>query len=218
MTTEQTMQIIRQMGLDIADLNRLEGAREIEWGWVISALHDEGGQCLLDFGCGRSPIPLWAAMMGYNVTAVDLEHPQWQYRLPSMHLCLGDIRGMIGSFDTIVNCSSIEHVGIAGRYGVVANDPDGDLGAMEVLLGMLEPNGRMILTTAVGRDSVYSPLHRIYGRERLPLLFDGYQVANSQYWARDDLWHITSESDAMDRGNSALDYALGLYILRKEER
>lgn len=40
-------------------------------------------------------------------------------------------------FDVITNISSVEHVGLAGRYGTTTHTPDGDLIAMKKLRGWL---------------------------------------------------------------------------------
>ena len=119
------------------------------------------------------------------------------------------------AFDQILNCSSMEHVGLAGRYGSGASS-DGDLEAMAVLRDLLAPNGRMILTIPVGRDLVCAPKHRIYGVERLPRLVDGFAVAEEQFWAKEaGAWKATEREAALATEGSASFYSLGLFVLAR---
>jgi hypothetical protein len=116
-------------------------------------------------------------------------------------------------FDQIINCSSVEHVGLAGRYGS-GQVPDGDLEAMAILRKALAPGGRMILTIPVGRDQVCAPFHRIYGEERLPRLLDGYAVAEQQFWVRRaTAWEPAGLSEALATTGSRSFYSLGLFVL-----
>ena len=75
------------------------------------------------------------------------------------------------------------------------------------------PVGRMVLTVPVGRDLVCSPLHRIYGPERLPRLLDGYTVQEEQYWRKDDVWEPTDRETALATAGSESFYSLGLFVL-----
>lgn len=90
------------------------------------------------------------------------------------------------SFDLVINCSAIEHVGLSGRYGVDTGIGDGDLQAMRRLADLMKPGGLMLLTIPVGRDAVFEPMTRIYGSERLPRLIDGFAVETESYWIKDD--------------------------------
>jgi len=44
-------------------------------------------------------------------------------------------------FDLVINWSTVEHVGLAGRYGVTKSRPDGDLEAMARLRDLMKPGG-----------------------------------------------------------------------------
>ena len=111
-------------------------------------------------------------------------------------------------FDQIINCSSVEHVGLAGRYGSF-EAPDGDLEAMEILRSLLVPGGRTILTVPVGRDMVCVPAHRIYGRTRLPRLLTSYRKVEEQYWRKDagQGWVQTDPETALETQGSESFYS-----------
>jgi 2-polyprenyl-3-methyl-5-hydroxy-6-metoxy-1,4-benzoquinol methylase len=198
----------------------LEGDREVEWSWVISHLGTGPGE-VLDFGCGNNMLSFIAARLGYNVTAIDLQAIRWPYTLANMRFIQGDIIKTAfpaTSFDIIINCSSIEHVGLSGRYGSDEN-PQGDFLAMARLRDLLKPDGAMLLTIPVGIDAVIAPLHRVYGRERLPRLLENWVVEKKEFWVKDDrnLWISASESEALSFLPTKYCYGLGCFVLRKNK-
>jgi len=75
-------------------------------------------------------------------------------------------------FDAIVTYSSVEHSGL-GRYGDPL-DPNGDLKTMEVIYNNMKPGGILVWGAPVGQDMLVWNSHRIYGKHRLPLIFDKF--------------------------------------------
>ncbi|MFZ8804427.1 MAG: class I SAM-dependent methyltransferase, partial [Candidatus Calescibacterium sp.] len=129
----------------------------------------EGPGNALDFGSGQSYMGLIAARKGFNTIALALEPVRWFYKHPRLKFIQGDtlkLQFPPSSFDLIINCSAIEYAGLAGRYGVTKDRPDGDIEAMKILKIILKPGGKMLLTIPVGQDNVFKPLHRVYGKER----------------------------------------------------
>ncbi len=206
-------------------LPNLSGDRCVEWGWVAATL-PPGPGTLMDFGCGESLTAMAAAERGFEVTAVDLLPGSLPYSHPSIRFIAGDILEMPiphGSFDVVVNCSAIEHVGLAGRFGVTAANRDGDLEAMASLRRLLRPGGLMILTVPVGRDAVFPPNCRVYGADRLPRLLAGLEVERALYWVKDgsNCWTAVPREVALDtvpraEGLTAEQtyYGIGCFTLR----
>ena len=206
----------------------LVGDRDIEWSWVCSKMPAGPGKAL-DFGPGGSMLGLVAAQKGFDVLAVDLMAVEWPYRHPRLKFEQGDILGLSlepESFDLIINCSSIEHVGLPGRYGVRLTSPDGDLRAMEALREALKQGGSMLLTIPIGLDSVFAPLHRVYGRERLPILLDGLEIESEVFWTKNSAnqWEQVDREKALNAppkvnyrypGRSV--YGLGCFVARKRK-
>ena len=193
----------------------LSGDRWVEWSFCMARLADGPGTTL-DFGADIGFLSLAAAQRGHHVVALDREDVTPEYRHPEVEYLHADVLDRpLGDrrFGQIVNCSSVEHVGLAGRYG--SDDrPDGDLEAMAILADALAGDGRMILTIPVGRDGVYPPYHRVYGESRLPLLLERYEVAEEQYWHKDaDAWAATDRETALGTPSSASFYSLGLFVL-----
>jgi len=197
----------------------LLGDRDIEWSWVASQIPFGPGEAL-DFGPGGSHLGLIAAQRGFNVTAVDLEPVQWPYIHPQLRFIQGDILKPplpAQHFNLVINCSTVEHVGLAGRYGVIEDRFGGDLEVMVLLRSLMKLGAIMLLTIPVGRDAIFAPLHRVYGRERLPALLDGYIVEREDYWVKNDQndWVLTDKQDALARKPQERLYALGCFRLKR---
>jgi hypothetical protein len=196
---------------------RLEGDRWVEWSFCFARMSDGPGRTL-DFGADIGFLSLASAQRGHDVVALDRLRSALDYSHPNVtHVEADILTHDFGDqrFDQILNCSSVEHVGLGGRYGSF-EDEDGDLNAMRALHGALADGGRMILTIPVGRDLVCAPQHRIYGEARLPRLLDGYEVAEEQFWRKHDgLWRRCERDEALTTEGSAWFYSLGLFVLTR---
>lgn len=202
--------------VDAPEERTLVGERDVEWAWTLAHVHRGPGR-VLDFGSGNGMLALGATFAGNEAVAVDLEPEQYLFRGHDIEYVQGDFNAMEfepASFDQIINCSSIEHVGVAGRYGS-PDAPDGDLDAMARMAELLKPGGDMVLSIPLGRDGIYAPWHRVYGPERLPRLLSRWNVQRESYWAKvgsEKYEPVGREHALADRG-SATYYALGLYVL-----
>lgn len=162
----------------------LKGDRAIEYNYVYNHLPPGIGS-LLDLGASVNlPTSQFALKQGYHVTAVDLcghSHKDGNFEFRA-----GDFLEMefAESFDWILNISSIEHFGLAGRYGVTVENENADLQAMAKLRTLMKPAATMLLTIPVGQDEVVHPLHRIYGRKRLPQLLKGCRIVEGRFWGK----------------------------------
>ncbi len=97
-----------------------------------------------------------------------------------------------GPADVVLSISSFDHDGL-GRYGDPVS-PDGDLLTMRRLrnaLAVVTASTRLVLSVPCGPDLLAWNLMRRYGRVRLPLLLDGWDVVARHGWdeARLDLPH-----------------------------
>src|SRR5713226_6815131 len=204
----------------------LEGDRDIEWSWVAAHIPSGAGEAL-DFGSGGSHLGLIAAQRGFHVTSVDLETIPRPYVHPNLSFMDGDLLKLPlppRRFDLVLNCSTVEHVGLVGRYGVTESAPAGDLHAMARLRELMKPGGVMLLTIPVGQDALFAPLCRVYGEQRLPLLLEGYAVEKESYWVKDNKnqWVLSNRDVALSFKASAGSwdplenvYALGCFVLSK---
>ena len=216
-------------GQGIPAEQNLRGDRDIEWSWIAAQMPPGPGEAL-DFGHGSSHLGLIAAQRGFNVTAVDLQPARWCYQHPGLRFVQGDILRLplpVGHFDVVINCSTVEHVGLVGRYGVSEERSDGDLDAMARLGQLMKPGGRMLLTIPVGQDAIFAPLCRVYGDERLPRLLHGYAIEAETFWMKDDQnrWNVCDRNSALKFKASAGSwdamqnvYALGCFVLRPSDQ
>jgi hypothetical protein len=201
----------------------LSGDRDVEWAWTAAQIPEQAGR-VLDLGPATSTMPLIAAFNATEVVGLDLNPEPVRFAASNLVYRQGDIlNGGLpdGTFDTIVNCSTTEHIGLSGRYGST-EEADGDLRAMALLCERMSgPNARMILTIPVGRDLVARPYHRIYGLERLPRLLGGFRIVREAYYAKTDglnVWKPVSKGVALAVEGSGSFYALGLFVLAPESR
>jgi hypothetical protein len=199
----------------------LSGDRAVEWSWV-NAMIPSGPGTALDFGPGKSQLGTVAAMKEFDVTGVDMTEIARPFLLPNLHFIKGELLTLDlpdGYFDLVINCSSVEHSGLSGRYGVEDDDPDGDLKVMCKLRRLMKRNGVHLLTIPVGRDIVWRPLHRIYGEERLPQLISGFRVRSSRFWIKDhyNRWVLTSQERALRQSTLPALYGLGCFELQRDD-
>lgn len=203
----------------------LAGDRKVEYGYVHKHL-PRGQGTVFEFGPDplAARMSLFAIKQGYLVTAVGLE--QIQRRHSNLIFIQGDIltTEIKGKFDWILNISTVEHCGLAGRYGVTVPDADADLKAMQVLKALMKPQGKMLLTIPIGLDTVIGHWHRVYGAKRLPRLLSGYEILHQTFWAKSngvDVFKPIEKTLALEtepiqnppRNNY---YALGAFTLRSK--
>jgi len=204
------------------------GDRDVEYSFIVGNLPPGPGKAM-DFGCGPAHLSLEAAERGYEVTALDMKHCEneifWKH--PAVKFAVGDVLSIDlpeKHFDVVMNCSAVEHVGLAGRYAVRTQRDSGDLDAMQVMRRLLKPGGLMLLTVPCGRDTLFAPYFRVYGEQRLPQLLCGFTLEKQEFWVKDgaDRWGLCERSEALacmpfsdplyPFYNS---YALGCFVLRR---
>lgn len=196
----------------------LDGEKLIDWGWICSNL-PAGCKRALEIGPGKSPIIPAMVSLGYEVTAIDPSADPTSI-VNGFRFVRGDF-GEFSSdqkFEIVIVCSVVEHLGLAGRYNS-KSDAEGDLKAMRRIRALLEPSGMVFLTIPVGRDAVHKPWHRVYGRERLPKLLEGFEVVRSQFLQKEPggPWFISTQEKALDTPVDIRRYALGEMILKPSD-
>jgi SAM-dependent methyltransferase len=203
------------------------GERDVEWSFLSKEMPDGPGEAL-EFGCERGYMSLVAAQKGFHVLANDLENQSFLWQHPNVEFRCGDFLTLDlpkNHFDLAINCSSVEHVGVAGRYGITAEQSEGDIEVMRRLGEVLKPGGLLLMTAPCGRDAVMAPWCRVYGEQRLPRLFAPFRVMKECYWIKDEQnrWVSTTREAALafqprhDPSNGhGCAYTLGCFVLRKD--
>jgi hypothetical protein len=207
----------------ITVLPNLLGDRFLEWGFVLTRVGKylpKNHSRILDFGSGDGFLAIGSASLGVDVLSIDLLNHKFGFEASNVHFQQMDLMEIgdeyIDKFDIIINCSTIEHVGISGRYGSQEN-PDGDLIAMKKIFNLLSSNGYQLLTLPVGKDRVIRPFHRIYGINRFSALINNFKVLEEYYWLKNNLniWIECSKEDAFSEEGNDHYYAIGMFVLSK---
>ena len=146
--------------------------------WLYKALrnHPVAGKSVVVIGSEEPYYEGIAISKGADVTLVEYQkihskHP----RLKT--LTITDFINNDSFFDAAFSISSVEHSGL-GRYGD-ALDPDGDIKAMCQLYNKLKPGGLCFLAVPIGLDQILWNAHRVYGRLRLPMLIEGFNILDA---------------------------------------
>jgi SAM-dependent methyltransferase len=137
---------------------------------------------VLDIGCTCSVVSIQLAMLGYNVTGIDLQNYYFRHRnfeFVKADFNYYDFKGK--KFDIIVDISSIEHFGLH-TFSNMRLDLDADKKALRKIHGMLKPKGQLIFTAPFGVHEVIGSFTRVYDRNDIKELLKGFRVENSQYY------------------------------------
>jgi len=176
-------------------------SRLLEYPFVLQKLDGRPRGRVLDVGCTDSGniVAPTLATLGWQVYGVDTR--EFKFKHLSFHFVLEDIRKTSfpdGFFDWIYAISTVEHIGLAGRYGVKVDDPDGDFKAVTEIRRLLGPDGRFLLTVPYGQGGVVKPAERVYDRSRLQRLLAGWSVQEETYYYLDGggEWHQVTEEVA----------------------
>jgi SAM-dependent methyltransferase len=202
------------------------GERNVEWSFLSTEMPNGPGEAI-EFGCEQGYMSLLAAQKGFRVLANDLENQSFTWEHPSVQFRQGDFLALNlprNHFDLAINCSSVEHVGVAGRYGITVDDDEGDFEVMNRLAEVLKPDGVLIMTVPCGRDTLMGPWCRVYGGGRLPRLLAPFKSVKECYWIKNaqNRWVSCTRGVALDfeprndpNDGHGCSYALGCFVLRK---
>jgi len=202
------------------------GERNIEWTFLSGEMPAGPGNAI-EFGCEQGYMSLLAAQKGFHVIANDLRPQAFTWEHPNVEFMQGDFLELdlpSGHFDVAINCSSVEHVGVAGRYGIEVGEEDGDIAVMQRLAEVLKPGGLLLMTAPCGVDTVMAPWCRVYGAQRLPALLAPFEVVKQSYWVKDrsNRWTVSTAEAALSfqpiynaSDGYACVYALSCFVLRK---
>jgi len=193
----------------------LKGEKALDWAWVCVNL-PKSAKRGLDIGCGESPtVPAMLALGYEEVVAIDLQFPL-DKQLSGPRFIQGDFNqlALTPGFDVIVACSAVEHIGLSGRYSS-DEDVDGDLKALQKIRSLLSHDGILILTVPAGKDAVYKPWHRVYGRKRIGSLLSGFQIKSSAGFTKEPWgpWRRGTLEEALEFPATAARYGLAQLVL-----
>jgi len=170
--------------------------RIIEYAFVIQKLSQLPKGKLLDVGCTArlNHIPATMTALGWEVWGLDLR--EFKFRHPNFNFVSEDITNTTfkdGFFDAICAISTLEHLGLSGRYGVTEEDLNKDTKAIREISRILRPGGTLVCTMPFARKArVIKPLQKVYDKTNLEDLFVNwvvndmiyYELGNDGYWVQ----------------------------------
>ena len=140
---------------------------------------------VLDIGCSESDFPIVLAAQGFKVFGIDIR--ECYIKDPSYTFMKRDIMNTHfpnNFFDVITAISTIEHLGVQGRYGIKEDAPLADNVAMKEIKRIIKRDGRFIMTVPYGKLAVFRPWHKVYDEDALKELINDFSVLREEYFIR----------------------------------
>lgn len=171
--------------------------RFIEYPWMLESITISEGK-LLDIGSTISDklyeiLPKTIEIHTLNLNEKNVQNPNIKFKRGDIRKtdCPGD------HFDCITCISTLEHIGVSGRYHS-DEDPQGDLKAMQEIRRILKPGGILLVSVPYGAKDVL-PINRLYNKERIGKLFEGLAIQEQIFRKYDKSWNAwikTTEEEA----------------------
>ena len=173
--------------------------RYLEYPFVLRNLELEKGRKILDVGCVGTPFPLILASLGYQTYGIDIREWSGKLQYPNFHFIKEDMRRTSFPdefFERITAVSTIEHIGLSGRYGS-DEDLDGDKKAVKEMRRILKRGGKIFITVPYGEAKIIRPFHRVYDQKMLQELLHGLRIEKEEYYIKkNNSWLSASKSEA----------------------
>jgi SAM-dependent methyltransferase len=191
--------------------------RDLEYPWMLDNINISEGK-ILDVGSTACDLLYNNLSNSIEVNGINLNKQKNNNQ--DIKLKTGDIRKTDYSdnyFDVITCISTLEHIGVGGRYNS-DEDPTGDQKAMDEMYRILKPKGILLLTVPYGAKDVL-PINKLYNKERTNKLFEKYNIVEKKhlkYSSQYKIWLNVNEEKAakVDMMKDGW-YALGFFKLMK---
>lgn len=172
-------------------------SRLMEYPFVFSKIINSPRGRVLDIGCAARHNFLVPTLctMGWEVWGMDIR--EWSFSHPNFTLIKGDIRNNAlkdCSFDYVVCISTLEHIGLAGYYGVTEEDVYGDIVAGARIYEIIKDGGRLLLTVPYCETYSVRAGARTFDSGRLKLAFPNFEIKDKLFYTLNkDKWELTCD-------------------------
>jgi len=212
---------LTQCGLDAGSITYSE--RFLEYFYAASMIKTvREDSRILDVGCGGSIFTFILAGFFPNLVGIDTrdlsnDHLPYNFKVEDVTKL-----SFVNEYFNVITCiSTLEHIGLEGRYGS-REDLQGDQKAMNEMYRVLKPKGKLILTVPYGKNfKVVRPLHRIYDDKKInSLIVRLFRVIDKKYGIceKEQKYRIVCRKEALNcsiGGYSKNKYRLLLLTLEK---
>ena len=131
---------------------------------------------VLDVGCWESINSISLAMLGYDVTGIDMM--PYGYKHKNFTFIQDDfLKHDFGNerFDVVVDISAIEHFGLLS-YATKERNDNAHIEAMNKIKRLLKPQGQLIFTAPYGVHNEVPNFERIFDDNDLNKLLSGFSI------------------------------------------
>ncbi len=156
--------------VDVEKNSPVVDERVLEYSFAISKIAKMEPGNLLDIGCVArvNLIPAVACELGWKVWGIDIR--DYNYEHPNFLFLKGDILELplpLSSFNLVTCISTLEHLGVKGRYGITDSKLSADQETITKIKFLLKPKGRLVLTVPCGEEFKENSLGRVYPKNYL---------------------------------------------------
>jgi ubiquinone/menaquinone biosynthesis C-methylase UbiE len=194
--------------------------RYVESPFILSNLPPPPAR-ILDVGCVGSFFPLILSSFGYDTYAIDIRNYSILNKLTykDFHFFKESIvktNFPENYFDAVCAISTIEHIGLSGRYGV-KEDKEGDEKALEEMKRIVKPGGTILLTIPFGKAKIIKPFTKVYDSALVEKLTSGLLLETEAFYKQDshEDWYKCSREEAETTDSNIYKFALCLMKLKK---
>lgn len=156
--------------------------RAMEYSFAGKCLQDlPKGAKIMDVGFLESTLTLTLAGLGYEMHGIDIRKSPLK-KFPNFTPHIEDIRKTSfedNFFDATLALSTVEHLGLATRYGSY-EDLDADKKALAEMSRVTKKNGVIVLTVPFGKATI-NKAQRNYDDEGIKRLIDGFKIESTEY-------------------------------------
>lgn len=193
--------------------------RALEYPWALRNVDLKSGN-FLDVGSTVGKLFRKHLPESVNVYAINTDKEKRFSKNENINHVVGDIRKtqFEDNFFNVITCiSTLEHIGVEGRYNILRDD-FGDENALKEMFRILKKGGKLLLTTPFGKEDVL-PINRLYNGQRVKKLFKNFKIVSSTFMKYDPDYYIWKDVTEQEASNTdwlkERWYAIGFFILEK---